>query len=39
MMLVDWLVVAGASATIYWINWYFFLADRDRAAATGGDAG
>lgn len=32
MTLVDWLVVLGALALIGWVNWYFFLAERDRPA-------
>jgi hypothetical protein len=26
---MDWLVIAGGIAAIAWVNWYFFLAERD----------
>ena len=43
MSATEWLVVAGGVATIAWINWYFFLAERSTAAAAvavaGGDTG
>ena len=35
----DWLVIAGALATILWVNWYFFLADRGAAVAAAGAGG
>lgn len=28
----DWLVIAAGIAGIIWVNWYFFVADRSRAA-------
>lgn len=48
MHATDWLVIAGGTAVIVWVNWYFFLAQRSAvmafAAATaasgeGGDNG
>ena len=29
----DWLVIAAGVATIAWVNWYFFLAERGSAVA------
>lgn len=34
MTTVDWLVLAGGTAGIAWVNWYFFLAQRSAAVAT-----
>jgi plastocyanin domain-containing protein len=34
MSATDWLVVAAGVATIAWINWYFFLAERGTAVAV-----
>lgn len=31
---LDWLVIAAAGATILWVNWYFFAAERTPATAT-----
>jgi plastocyanin domain-containing protein len=38
---IDWLVLAGGTAGIAWVNWYFFLAERGAAVAApaGGAAG
>jgi plastocyanin domain-containing protein len=33
MHATQWLVVGGGAAAIAWVNWYFFLAERRRAAA------
>ncbi len=33
---MDWIVVGGGMAAIAWVNWYFFLAQRDIASATVG---
>jgi plastocyanin domain-containing protein len=30
---VDWLVLLGGLATIAWVNWYFFMAQRTAATA------
>ena len=35
----DWLVVVAGAAAIAWVNWYFFLAGRSRAAAVAHIAG
>lgn len=34
MTAVDWLVLAGGTAGIAWVNWYFFLAGQAPVAAT-----
>lgn len=39
MTALDWLVLLGATATIGWVNWYFFLAERGQAAVAVGRAG
>ncbi|MFO0808391.1 MAG: cupredoxin domain-containing protein [Gemmataceae bacterium] len=39
MSALDWLVLAGGVAAIGWVNWYFFVAGRDRAAAAKDVAG
>jgi plastocyanin domain-containing protein len=31
----EWLVVAAGAATIAWVNWYFFVAQRTAVAAVG----
>ena len=31
---IDWLVIAAAGATILWVNWYFFAAERAPATAA-----
>ena len=36
---IDWLVVAAAGATILWVNWYFFAAERSPAVVASGAAG
>ena len=33
MHVSEWLVVGGGVAAISWVNWYFFLAERRKAAA------
>ena len=35
----EWAVVAGGVATIVWINWYFFVAERASATAVAGAGG
>ena len=30
----DWLVIAAGLATIAWVNWYFFFAERGAATAA-----
>src|SRR5688572_23415160 len=35
----EWVVVAAGLATIVWINWYFFIAERSAAVATEGAGG
>jgi plastocyanin domain-containing protein len=30
----DWLMIAGGTAAIVWVNWYFFLADHGVAIAA-----
>ena len=42
MTATDWLVIGAGAATIAWINWYFFLAERGTAVAvpaSGGGSG
>lgn len=34
----EWMVIAGGIAAIAWVNWYFFLAQRD-APDAGKDSG
>ena len=36
---IDWLVLAAAGATILWVNWYFFAAERAPVTAAAGAAG
>lgn len=36
---IDWLVIAVAGATILWVNWYFFAAERAPGIAAAGSAG
>jgi plastocyanin domain-containing protein len=31
---IEWMVIAGATAAIAWVNWYFFLAGRTPALAA-----
>ena len=33
MSALDWMVVAAGIAAIAWVNWYFFLAERNAAPA------
>lgn len=33
MNATDWLVIAGGTAVIMWVNWYFFLAERSAVSA------
>lgn len=35
----EWMVLAGATAAIAWVNWYFFLAGRGEVAASVSPAG
>lgn len=39
MVFADWIVVAAGLTAIGWINWYFFLAGREVAAAASGPGG
>ena len=39
MMAADWLVIAAGAATIAWVNWYFFLAERGTAIAASAGGG
>lgn len=32
---VEWAVLAGGTAAIAWVNWYFFLAERGSAVTAG----
>ena len=27
---IEWLAVAGGAAAILWVNWYFFVAGKER---------
>ena len=36
MNATEWLVLLGGAASIVWVNWYFFWAERSLAAAIGG---
>ncbi|MEO6210602.1 MAG: cupredoxin domain-containing protein [Gemmatimonadaceae bacterium] len=36
MMGTDWIVILGGIAAIAWVNWYFFLAQREIVSATVG---
>lgn len=31
---MEWVVIAGGTAMIAWINWYFFLAERESPPAS-----
>ena len=33
MTAIDWLVIAGSTAAIAWVNWYFFAAERAAVVA------
>jgi plastocyanin domain-containing protein len=39
MTVTDWIVVAAGLAAIAWVNWYFFLAQRQAAEAAVGTGG
>jgi plastocyanin domain-containing protein len=39
MSAMDWIIAAAGAAAIAWVNWYFFLAERQAAAATAGTGG
>jgi plastocyanin domain-containing protein len=44
MTAIDWLVIAGGTSAVVWVNWYFFAAERAGAVAAlataaGGEAG
>ena len=45
MTTIDWLVIAGGTSAVVWVNWYFFAAERGgavaalAAVAAGGAAG
>lgn len=39
MSAADWMVIVAGLATIAWINWYFFLAQRQTATAVVGAGG
>ena len=34
MNATEWVVIAGATAAIAWVNWYFFFAERQAASAV-----
>jgi plastocyanin domain-containing protein len=34
MTALDWLAIAGGTAAVLWVNWYFFLAERAGAVAA-----
>lgn len=36
---LDWIVIGLAGATILWVNWYFFAAERGPATAASASAG
>ena len=36
---IDWFAIAGGSAAVIWVNWYFFVADRAGAVAAESAAG
>ena len=36
---IDWLVIAGGTAAILWVNWYFFLAERAAVTASAAAGG
>jgi hypothetical protein len=36
MTAVDWLAIVGGTTALMWVNWYFFLAERTRAARAKG---
>lgn len=38
MTAIDWLAIAGGTAAVAWVNWYFFLAERGSTVAAGGAA-
>ncbi len=35
MQAIDWIVITAGLAGVAWVNWYFFLAERTAAIATG----
>lgn len=37
--MTDWLVIAAGLATILWVNWYFFVADRASVVVAAASAG
>jgi plastocyanin domain-containing protein len=39
MSAANWAVVASGLAAIVWVNWYFFVAERGSATASGGAGG
>lgn len=39
MSATDWIVLAAGIAAIAWVNWYFFLAERQAAEAAVGSGG
>ncbi len=34
MTAIDWLVIAGGTSAVVWVNWYFFAAERAGAIAA-----
>lgn len=34
MNTIDWFVIVAGAATIAWVNWYFFVAERSTATAA-----
>ena len=38
MTAIDWLVIAGGTSAVAWVNWYFFVTERGGAVAAAGPA-
>jgi plastocyanin domain-containing protein len=36
---IDWIAIAAGAATVLWVNWYFFLAQRSVGAAAAPTSG
>jgi plastocyanin domain-containing protein len=34
MTVIDWLVITAGIAVVFWVNWYFFFAERTAATAS-----
>ena len=39
MNITDWIAIAAGIAAIAWVNWYFFLAEREAVSAGSGAGG